>query len=266
MRLLLRPAAHFLSDLSLQWYSRPKRFAVIAAHARSGSSLLSHLFKAHPDFAGCVESFTEYGRPNDRQILHRRICRERWRPWVREPWLFDKANHRQFFPPNALDTMQPDRLVVLLREPVRTLESMVSYFGRKRLDGFPEERAVRYYERRLQELVLLAERAAARGVPVLVLEYDFLLDQRSETLSTLTDFFGLAEPFRDRYAVQGLPGATGDQSANIYQGTVARTPRHEAFLSAGVVRRGEEASAEAINALSGLERGVFLSRPNDTSG
>ena len=266
MRAVVRPAAYVLSDLSLRWYRNPKRFAVIAAHARSGSSLLSHLLKAHPDFAGCVESFTEYGRPEDRRVLHRKICRENWRPWVREPWLFDKANHLQFFPPAALDTMQPDRLVLLLREPVRSLESMVSYFGRHRPEGFPEERAVRYYERRLEELLVLAEKADAGGIPILILEYDFLVEHRQEALTALTEFFGLLEPFRDHYSTDRLQGETGDQSANIFKGTVGRTPRHEASLSQAVLRRGEKAFACARTALRTNNGRVLLSEMKTSKG
>jgi hypothetical protein len=212
------------------------RYVFILGHVRSGSSLLAHILANHQDIVGAGESHITYRTASDLPNLVLKTSELLHRPIIRETYVVDQINH----PYVADDVLLSDQLyksVILLREPVRTLKSMVS------LSVWHEKQALDLYISRLESL---SRYGLLLGNQALLIEYDDLVDQISTTLTALTRFLNLDSPLMETYTTHRQTGRAGwgDPSENIKSGRIVRTPDHDVTLSEETLRRARMAFQE----------------------
>jgi hypothetical protein len=213
-----------VSRLYLTLSKREYRYIFILGHVRSGSSLLAHILANHPDIAGAGEIHIRYRVPTDLQQLVIRTCELLHSPIISEDYLVDQINH-DYVSEEVLASGKLYRSVILLREPERTLKSMMN------LSIWKEDQALELYVNRLAQLTRYG---ALLGKRALLIEYDDLLAHTDATLIALGVFLNLKSPLAPKYATHRMTGRVvgyGDPSENIKAGHVIRTPDHKFTLA-----------------------------------
>lgn len=238
-------AFHSISHGYLALSGHNYRYVFVLGHVRSGSSLLSHILASHPDIAGAGETHITYQTPADLQSLVLKTCELLHRPILRQTYVVDQINH-SYVSDSLLQSEQPCKYIILMREPEATLKSMVS------LGEWGEEQSLELYESRLNELLhygsLLRQRA-------FLVEYDDLLDRADHTLADLTNYLGLELPLAANYETHRMTGrvkGNGDPSNNIRLGRIVRTPAHHVTLRSSTVSTANAMFAKCRKQLRAL--------------
>lgn len=186
-------------------------YLFLLATMRSGSSLLSSILCSHPEILGYGETHVVYDGTDKTRELAARVRRaHRGREPVR--YVLDKLLHDGLIrDPGALDGIDLT-CVFLLREPRRTIESLVHQLDSTLDDAF------NYYRERLLNLERYA-RAFPRSA---FLTYEGLIDDPAGTLSRLAGFLGLSSPLSPEYRLQPLHDmkGVGDRSGRLEAGRV----------------------------------------------
>lgn len=225
----------------------PYKVLFILSHMRSGSSLLTHLLVSNPEIIGYGETHLEYTDERDFKAL---IFRLYWRfreMNMNHTYLLDKVLHDQKFMDS--DFLRSDRIrsVFLLREPKRTLASI--------LDIKPhhnEEQALEYYVNRLAALESYAKVINSKE-KTLFITHDQILHQSSSVFESLQNHLQTRVGFSEEYKVLKTTGTRGigDSSENIKAGRIIKQARKlEIPLSDRVVDKARSAFDRCHETLS----------------
>ena len=112
-----------------EWHPRPFRYIIILGHQRTGSSLLTQILCSHPDICGFGESRTMYRSRRDLRSLRGEVFRMHGRFGGYEHYVLDKVLFENLLPDPAIVDESDVQWVFLLRDPIRTMRSMVALFG-----------------------------------------------------------------------------------------------------------------------------------------
>ncbi|HEX6863059.1 MAG TPA: hypothetical protein VF414_09610 [Thermoanaerobaculia bacterium] len=191
-------------------------YLFLLATMRSGSSLLSSILCSHPEILGFGETHVVYDGPDKMQELTARVRRAHQ---GREPsrYVLDKLLHDGLIrDPKVLEGIDLT-CVFLLREPRRTIESLVHQLDSTLDDAFS------YYGERLLNLERYA-RAFPRSA---FLTYEGLTADPEGTLQRLTGFLGLKVPLSPEYRLQPLHDVkgVGDRSGRLEAGRILSEAR-----------------------------------------
>jgi len=206
------------------------RYLFLLGTMRSGSSLLTAILCSHPEILGFGETHVVYDGPEKMQELVARVRRahEGQQP---KRYVLDKLLHDGLIrDPGALDGIDLT-CVFLLREPRRTIESLVHQLDSTLDDAF------NYYRERLLNLERYA-RAFPRSA---FLTYEGLIADPAGTLERLARFLGLGSPLSAEYRLQPLHDrkGVGDRSGRLQAGRILSEAREIS------VRLPEDRVAEA---------------------
>ena len=209
---------------------RPYRVLWMLSHMRSGSSLLTHILNTNPDIAGYGETHISYGSAEDfKQLLLKvywdsreyRNLADLAHLTLHETYVLDKLLHNTKLTNEDLLLSENIKIIFLIREPVRTLNSI-----RDLKPTWSEEKTLGYYCGRLQKLVAYAEKVDNPG-RLLFMRHDQLLNETTAVFTSLQHFLGTQTGFTEEYQVLKTTGAkhVGDHRGNIKSGQIVRTPR-----------------------------------------
>lgn len=223
----------------------PKTLFVIA-HARSGSTMLTHILGAHPDILSVGEHHVSYKAPSDLQRLHDRTAFIS-RDFRSSPsYVVDKIVHTKHLVSPSLLKDPQTRFVFLVRAPEGTLPSVGKMFGDVGLD-----RQLSYYRGRLGDMAAMA--AAINDVSRMAFTtYEQLTTTPIKTLRYLSDFLDLDSPLQQDYAVSRTTGrqAWGDPSDRIFSGTIDLNRQESEPLPDKVAASAGHAHSSAMIELS----------------
>jgi hypothetical protein len=226
-----------------------RRYLFLLGTMRSGSTLLASILCSHPGVLGYGETHVVYDEPGKLGELEARVCRAHGigPEEIGKRRVLDKLLHDGLLrDPRVLDGADLTCLF-LLREPRRTIQSLVHQLGSTLDDAFT------YYRERLATLESYA-RAFPRST---FLTYEELAGDPDRTLAGLTGFLGLTPPLSSEYRLQPLHDVkgVGDRSEAIRAGRVLANPRELAVeLPEDRVEEAEEAWRRCLETLSSRSR------------
>lgn len=192
------------------------RYLFLLATMRSGSSLLASILCSHPEILGYGETHVVYDAPDKMREL---VARVRRAHGERAParYVLDKLLHDGLIrEPGVLEGIDLT-CVFLLREPRRTIASLVHQLGSTLDDAFL------YYRERLASLERYA-RAFPRSA---FLTYEGLIADPAGTLERLTGFLDLTSPLSSEYRLQPRHDVkgVGDRSGRLEAGRILSDAR-----------------------------------------
>ncbi len=194
----------------------PPKTLFVMAHARSGSTLVTHLLGAHDDILSVGEHHVSYHKESDLRRLRDRSAFMASDLKARPLYVVDKIVYNEHTISDDLLGDPSVRFLFLLRRPEGTLPSVGKMFGQADIS-----RQLAYYRRRLDEMVTIAKKV---GDPTrsAFMTYEQITGQPNETLSYLSDFLDLDSPLNKDYDVSRTTGrqAWGDPSERIFSGTI----------------------------------------------
>lgn len=250
LRIVLHRAVSLAFALRERFLPRPRRFALIIAHMRSGSSLLDHLLLQHPLVAGAGERNAAYRDAGDltrlvtdAYVAQRRLAR-------RAAIFVDQVNHDRFLETAFLERGHPGspllptrdalRPIFLIRQPQPAIASMVDVLGQHY--GFTLAQAIDYYQARLQSLGdLVSELPRER---CLWIAFEDLVTTPEPILRGLEHYLDLPMPaLTPTYPTHRFTGGAGDPSEVIRRGTVTPRPARTLDLPAQDAQRLENVYA-----------------------
>lgn len=191
-------------------------YLFLLATMRSGSSLLSSILCSHPEILGYGETHVVYDRPEKMQELEARVRRAHGEQ-IHARYVLDKLLHDGLIRDPAVLEGIDLTCVFLLREPRRTIESLVHQLDSTLDDAFG------YYRERLASLERYA-RAFPRSA---FLTYEGLIEDPQGTLERLARFLGLGSPLSAEYRLQPLHDTkgVGDRSGRLQAGRILSDAR-----------------------------------------
>ncbi|WP_422661919.1 sulfotransferase family protein [Pannus brasiliensis] len=199
----------------------PYKVVFILSHMRSGSSLLTHLLVSNPEIIGYGETHLEYTDERDFKAL---LFKLYWRFRdlnMNHTYLLDKVLHDQKFIQS--DFLRSDRIrtVFLLREPKRTLASILDIKPHQN-----EEQALEYYIHRLSTLENYAKLINSKEKSLFV-TYDQVVNRSSSVFESLQNHLQTRVGFSEEYKVLKTTGTRGigDSSENIKAGRIIKQTR-----------------------------------------
>jgi len=207
---------------------RPLRFIFLLAHMRSGSTLLTHILNRNPDITGATESGIFYHTKKDLllSIYWVHLCNRNVR--FKAKFVIDQINHNRFLPDDELLEEKGMSFIFLIREPLKSLNSMLTNPYRYYSTTRTEEGALFYYVSRLQKLEYYARRINDK-VRTVFFTHDKLINQTDQVFKKLMVFLELSKPLSESYRILPITGRRSDHSDNIYQGHIVRnyeSPKH----------------------------------------
>jgi hypothetical protein len=199
-------------------------YLFLLATMRSGSSLLSSILCSHPEILGYGETHVVYDGTDKMRELVTRVCHAHeghheghHEGQAPARYVLDKLLHDGLIrDPGVLDGIDLT-CVFLLREPRRTIESLVHQLDSTLDDAF------NYYRERLLNLERYA-RAFPRSA---FLTYEGLIEDPAGTLERLAGFIGLSSPLSPEYRLQPLHDrkGVGDRSGRLEAGRILSEAR-----------------------------------------
>lgn len=209
-------------------------FLFILGHMRSGSSLLCHLLCNSPDIIGFGEAHNSYRRRTDLAKLLAAVLHHTGENPMKYRYVLDKVVGQQHIMKPAVLTDRRTRYVFLVREPLRSIASIVA-MRRMYHDETPQQLitfATNYYALRLTQLEELA-RTIDNPERCLLVTHQQLLNATPSVFEALEEFLDLSAPLREEYEIlptTGKPGM-GDPTPSILRGTIDRSlPRKHVDL------------------------------------
>lgn len=215
----------------------------LLSHMRAMTSLAGHILGSHPLINGYFEMHISY---EDAGALDRQLALYRQHESLKagSRYIFDKLLHNDYrLKPERLGTADI-RILVSLREPEKTIKSIVNLFARKdTVEPYASpDAAARYYTERLEALAGFCCSAGRRYC-----YYDAELFQSApdELLAALSTWLELASPLSPDYRIFNQTGKAraGDSSEHIASGTVKKTETDYSHI------RIPEASLESARAV-----------------
>jgi hypothetical protein len=199
--------------------SAGRRYLFLLGTMRSGSTLLTSILCSHPGVFGYGETQVVYRSSGDFGELEARVCRAHAidPAEIGPRYVLDKLLHDGLLRDLGIFEEVDLTCLFLLREPRRTIQSLVHQLGSTLDDAFT------YYRDRLASL----ERYARIFPRAAFLTYEDLTGDPERTLAGLTSFLGLSPPLAAKYRLQPLHDVkgVGDRSEAIRAGRVLANPR-----------------------------------------
>jgi hypothetical protein len=199
----------------------PYKVLFILSHMRSGSSLLTHLLNSNPEIIGFGETHLTYTNERDFKKL---LFTLHWRSReikMDHTYMLDKVLHDHKF--LATDFLRSDsvRAVFLLREPKRTLASILDIKPHQN-----EDQALDYYVKRLATLESYAKLIDSKE-KTLFITHEQVVHQSPTVFRSLQDHLQTKTGFSEEYKVLKTTGkrGVGDSSENIKAGRIVKKER-----------------------------------------
>lgn len=199
-------------------------YIFMLAMARSGSTLLAHILSSNTSITGMGETKTKLKSTRSLLRISGRVRLLNWRyadtNGESERYILDKLVHNELLDPANVPLLKDDRfrIIFLIREPHRTIQSLLRLFPH-----YTAERAVQSYINRskmLREYMqLLSPDKTCLG-----LTHDQLIHCTQPTLRLIENYLDLSIPLEEQYETSNVTGKLhlGDQSANIQTGKIIR--------------------------------------------
>jgi len=194
----------------------------LLSHMRAFTSVVGHILGSNPQINGYFEMHLSY---EDAPALARQLeLLERsdgLKPGSR--YVFDKLLHNDYrLLPERLD-LAGTKILVALREPEKTIRSIVSLFRSKEPGELYAEaaEAARYY---VERVAALAEFCEGRPGTYCYFDAEILRAAPDRLLPTLSRWLELEAPLAERYETFSRTGTarSGDSSATIRSGRISR--------------------------------------------
>jgi hypothetical protein len=228
---------------------RPQPYQVlfILSHMRSGSSLLTHILNSNPEIIGFGETHLIYENERDFKTLMFKLY---WRFKdlnMNHRYILDKVLHDQKFLDTSFLQSEALKTIFLLREPQRTLPSI--------LDIKPhhnEEQALEYYVHRLAGLEGYAKLINSQEKSLFITHHQ-LLNQTQLVFTNLQNHLGTKTGFSEEYQVLKTTGTRGigDSSENIKAGKIIKKDRKlDIEISDRVLAQAQKAYDRCYETLS----------------
>lgn len=218
---------------TLKMRAKPLKYLFILGHMRSGSSLLVHLLGSNPGILGYGENHLFYNTRADFDELLLKVTGffKTWR--VKEDFVMDKVLHNRFLPDLSLLKSEDVYVLFLSRNPEKSLPSIVNVYTDVMPKVAPEKAGdestgLNYYITRMETLAQYATEFG--GSPrTMFLTYEDLLDNSTETFSSLQSWLGLEHPFSESYKMHDATGVAGkgDYSELIKKGHIERVDKNK---------------------------------------
>lgn len=241
---------------SILFRAQPYRILLILSHMRSGSSLLSHLLISNPEIIGYGETHLQYASERDFKNLIAKVYEKNIYNLkginvnglgMSHVYVLDKVLHNSKFSDTSFLTSPNVFAIFLLREPRRTLPSLLDL-----KTHWQEKEAIDYYAERFPVLGSYAKLINDKQRSLFV-TYEQCLDRTTEVFAALQNFLGTRQGFSEEYQVLNTTGAkgVGDSKGNIKAGKIVRERRKiEREVSPEAVERGQQAFDRCAATLS----------------
>jgi hypothetical protein len=231
----------------IRFRKNPFRILFILSHMRSGSSLLTHLLNANPDIIGYGETHLKYSSELDFKTLMLKVYWNIRNYSMNHKYILDKVLHNHKFLDNNFLTSDQVYSLFLIREPQRTLGSILEIKPQ-----WSEEKALKYYQERLKELesyaVLIDDQKHG-----FFLTYEQLTNQSDLVFKGFKKILETQESFSEEYQVLRTTGmkGIGDSSENIKAGHILRNrPQSETKISDEIVDKAKYTFNQCFATLS----------------
>lgn len=234
----------------------PYQVLFILSHMRSGSSLLTHLLVSNPEIIGIGETHIRYASEEDfKKLLMKLYWHEQEFRKVQDlinlrmnhRYVLDKVLHDSKFLGESFLESANVRSIFLIREPQRTLVSMLDH-----KPHWTEDDALSYYTRRLATLERYAKLINSKERSIFI-THEQLIKNTDATFQTLQDFLKTKEGFSENYQILKTTGKrnVGDFKENIKSGRIVREARKiDIQVSSAITEKAEKAFAQCYQTLS----------------
>lgn len=208
----------------------PYKVLFILSHMRSGSSLLTHLLVTNPEIIGFGETHIRYSSEED---FKRLLMKLYWHGQefqklqdlknlrMNHQYVLDKVLHDHKFLDESFLTSDNIRSIFLIREPKRTLVSMLDH-----KPHWTEDDALFYYTKRLATLERYAKLINSKERS-LAITHERLINSTSSAFEGFQVFLNTKESFSENYGILKTTGMrnVGDVKENIKTGHIVREAR-----------------------------------------
>ena len=200
---------------------RTRTNILLFSHMRANTSLLGHILGSHPEIEGYYEMHLSYKGP--RSLLGLKISYLRDNaPKAGSHIFFDKLLHNNCEVDAEILRRRATRSIFMLRNPERTIKSVVALFRRKRGHHiFAEpEAATAYYVERIRKLVELSKKVEK---DYYYLDAESITENTAECLASLERWLSLNSSLSSEYDLFTKTGQerAGDSSEYIVTGQIA---------------------------------------------
>jgi hypothetical protein len=231
----------------------PYKALFILSHMRSGSSLLTHILNSNPEIIGFGETHLTYTDERDFKAL---LFKLYWR--LRElnmnhQYMLDKVLHDHKFLDTRFLQASGVRTIFLLREPQRTLASILEIKPHHN-----EEQALEYYVNRLATLEQYARLIDSKERSLFI-THEQILTQSPFVFQSLQNHLQTQVGFSEEYKVLKTTGSRGigDSSENIKVGRIVKQARKLAIsISEPVLSQARSVFDRCYETLSHYCQGI----------
>ncbi len=222
----------------------PYKVLFILSHMRSGSSLLTHILISNPAIQGYGETHIRYQAEADLKRLLFNVylhsqqftnLKDLAKLRMNQTYILDKILHDHKLANKRLLELDNFYFIFLIREPTRTLMSMLDH-----KPHWNEENAINYYSQRLSTLSEYAEIINSKQKSFM-LTYNQLIENSDLVFKSLQNFLKTPEVFSESYQVLETTGMrnVGDFKEKIRSGRIIKQPRKLDFsISPHVLETG----------------------------
>lgn len=234
----------------------PYKVLFILSHMRSGSSLLTHLLVNNPEIMGFGETHVKYSSGNAFKQLLMKVynnvqeynkVQDFKKLIMNHQYVLDKVLHDSRFVDESFLESDNIRAIFLIREPKRTLVSLLDL-----KPHWTEDDALHHYIKRLATLEKYAKRINNKERSF-ALTHQQLLDNTNLAFEGFQDFLKTKEGFTEKYEILKTTGKRnfGDFKENIKAGHIVREARKiDIQVSSETVGKAQQAFAQCCQTLS----------------
>ncbi len=197
---------------------KPYKILLVLSHMRSGSSLLTHLLNSNSEIIGYGETHINYVSEDNFKDLIFKVYWKMRDYKMNHQYVLDKILHNKKISNEKLLVSNNVRVIFLVREPVRSLNSMLLL-----KPHWDEIKALDYYSQRLAMLENYAKIVHNKNHS-LFLTHEQLLQETNLVFEKFTNFLDTKEGFSEQYDILRTTGRSGigDSSKNIQAGRIVR--------------------------------------------
>ena len=187
--------------------------------------MLSHILGSNPQVCGYSELHNSYPKKSSLIEMNVDLYQDLASDFENK-YMFDKLLHNSRLLSDEVIDHTGAKLVILLREPVSTVKSIISMGNLLGNENYKNQSlAFEYYCNRVK---LLSEYAKESN-DTLFIDSDEIVSRSEEVLAELTDWLGLDQALSQNYSIFSRTGVVkaGDPSKNIRAGKIVETSKHE---------------------------------------
>ena len=198
--------------------SKPYKILFILSHMRSGSSLLTHILNSNSEIIGYGETHLNYASEANFKDLIFKVYWKMRDYKMQHKYVLDKILHTKKITDQDLLTSNNIRAIFLIREPIRSLNSMLII-----KPHWNEKKVLDYYVKRLAMLENYVKIINNKNYSLFI-THKQLLQQTDLVFQKLKTFLDTNEEFSEQYEILRTTGRSGigDSSKNIKAGRIVR--------------------------------------------